>query len=248
MKEVLRLSVFEWKQTDMRSFSNGFGTCLAFAVIFYALAGAEAEMNIFKGFVDFGFLLTIMIWVGNVHGRGFTLTELPPTTWSTPFYTYARRLPISEHKIFMSRVMVKGIQAPLIIVIAISLMAIFQNVLPFSFTDSSFYSFLALWAAIAFISTSTALDEIGVRYQKRVQLYSQAYLHIFLMLLFYVIIWIWLVPFDDTFMVFSVYLADEFPILSLVIAALIVMITCISVLWLGGKRINRKGDTYSASD
>ncbi|WP_240377062.1 hypothetical protein [Bacillus piscicola] len=241
MREIVRLALFEWRQVDVRVVFNGLTACILCALVFYLLTSAEAGINIVKGFLDFGFLLTTTIWIGMVHEKGFMLMELPPSTWSSPFYSYARRLPISEKQLFRSRVLVKGVQAPVIVVIGICLMEIFQPILPFSFSDASFYSFLALWASIAFISTSTALDEIGVRYQKRIHLYGQAYLYILLLVLFYLVVWVWFIPFDDTFMMFSVYLAEKFPFLSFGIAILIGIVTFITVLFLGDKRINRKG-------
>jgi len=211
-------------------------------------------MTIITGLLDFGLLLTTTIWLGVVHVRGFALEELSPSIFSSSFYTYARRLPISEHKLFRSRMLVKGVQVPLFTVVGIFLAILLEAILnnnqlfPFFVSDLSFYSFLSLWAAIAFVATQVALDEIGVRYQNRVRQNSHASLLIFLLFLLYLIVWVWLVPFDDTFMTFTVFLAAEFPLLSFLIALLITFITTIIVLWTGDRRINRKGDANGASD
>jgi len=37
MKEIFRLAMFEWKQTDLRSILNGLWACLSPAVFFFYL-------------------------------------------------------------------------------------------------------------------------------------------------------------------------------------------------------------------
>ncbi|QQK81255.1 hypothetical protein HUG20_15975 [Salicibibacter cibi] len=248
MKDTFRLALFEWKQTNVRGHVLRLMICVLYAGFIYVMGSMDPGWNVAKGFVEISFLYAFLT-LGNLHLWGFRSEELSTSKWSSPYYTYASRLPIPEKRLFYSRMLVKGVQAPVIMTLGICLAALLTNVFPFTFTDSAFYSFLAFWAAIAFIPTYTALEEIGIYYRKRVHLYSGAYSILFLYLLIYLVVWVWLVPFDGTFMAFSIYLAEEADVWwNVAIPIIIVSITLLVFVFLGSKRINRKGDGYGASN
>ncbi|QQK77449.1 hypothetical protein HUG15_18940 [Salicibibacter cibarius] len=247
MKEIFRLALFEWKQTNVRGHALGLMICVLYAGFIYVMASMDSGWNVAKGVVEISFLFAFLT-LGNVHLKGFRSKELSTSKWSSPYYTYARRLPIPEKRLFYSRMLVKGLQGPVIMTIAICFASLFTNVFSFTFTDPAFYSFLVFWAAIAFIPTYTALEEIGIYYRKRVHLYSGAYFILFLYLLIYLVVWIWLVPFDGTFMAFSIYLAEEADLLwNVVIPIIIVCLTLLVFALLGRRRIKRKGGDVRAS-
>ncbi|AXF56096.1 hypothetical protein [Salicibibacter kimchii] len=251
MKEIVRLALFEWRHMGVPGFLNGLLACVLIALLINVVANMDPGINLVTAIPESVFLIFgVLVLLGNVHLKGFRLAELPPSKWSSAFYTYARRLPVPEKQLFYSRILVKGVQAPVIMIAGICIVTGFTNVFPFTFTDPAFYSFLVFWAAIAFVSTITVLEEIGIHYQKRFFLYSWAYMVVFIYFLFYFVVWVWLAPFDGTFMAFSIYLAEEGSFLfNALIAVLIVCVMLLIVSRLGLRRIKRKGgDVRAAPD
>lgn len=251
MKEIVRLALFEWRQMGVPGFLNGLLACAIIALLIHVIANRDPEMNVGAAIPEAVFLIFgVLVLLGNIHLKGFRLAELPPSKWSSAFYTYARRLPVSERQLFYSRILVKGVQAPVIMMIGICVVTAFTNVFPFSFMDPAFYSFLVFWAAIAFVAVHLALEEVGVRYQKRLHLYSQAYIVSFIYVLLYFVVWVWLAPIDRTFMAFTIHLAEEGSfLLNGLIALSIISVTLLIVLILGHRRMKRKGgDVRAAPD
>ena len=251
MKEIVRLALFEWRQIGVLGFLNGLLACVIIALLIYVIANMDPGMNLGNAVPEAAFLIFgVLALLGSVHLKAFRLAELPPSKWSSPFYTYARRLPVPERQVFYSRILVKGVQAPVIMMIGILIVTAFTDTFPFTFTDPALYRFIVFWAAFAFISIYVVLEEIGIHYQKRFHLYGGAYSVVFIYLLLYFVVWVWLVPFDGTFMAFSIYLAEEGSFLINVLIALsIVIIMLLVVLLFGRRRIKRKGgDVRAAPD
>ncbi|SDI80807.1 hypothetical protein [Natribacillus halophilus] len=249
MREIFQLALFEWKEMGLRGFLTGLLACVLIVLLINAVANLDPEMNLGNAIPESVFLIMgVLVLLGNVHVKEFRLSELSPSVWSSAFYTYARRLPVPEKQLLYSRILVKGVQAPVIMIVSICIVTVFADVFPFTFTDSAFYSFLVFWGAIAFFSIYVALEEVGIRFQRRFHLYGVVYIVVFIYFLLYFIVWVWLVPIDLTFMAFSIFLAEKYPALAVLTAYLIVMISLLTIVSLGNKRINRKGDINATPD
>ncbi|QQK77450.1 hypothetical protein HUG15_18945 [Salicibibacter cibarius] len=244
IRDVFRLAWFEWKNVSIRGVVSALFVLICYAILLAFVAGLGEDEGIVQG-LDFWLILAIILWLGTSQfsGEPFNLTKMNDDMLSTSFYRYMKRLPRSEVALFRSRLLVKAVYLTVLMFAMASLAVIFApDPFPFSFGDYAFISFTAFWIAVVLISTMNAIYEIGYSMKEGKKMNLKAAAWIIGFFVFYLVIWVWLIPYNGTFMRFTIEYAVARPTVMLGIAGAIVFVTLWVVEYSGRQKIRKQRD------
>ncbi|QQK81256.1 hypothetical protein HUG20_15980 [Salicibibacter cibi] len=242
IRDVFRLAWSEWKSVSVRGVVSALFVLICYAILLAFVAGLGEGEGIVLG-LDFWFILAIILWLGmsQFSGEPFNLTKMNDDILSTPFYRYMRRLPVSELSLFRSRLLVKAVYLTVLMLAMVSLAVIFvPEPFPFSFGDQPFISFVAFWIAVAMISTMNAINEIGYNMKENTKMNLKAAAWMIGFLVLYLVIWVWLVPYNGTIMRFTIDYSEAHPTVMLAIAGAIVIVTLVIFEYSGRQKIRKQ--------
>ncbi|QDI91266.1 hypothetical protein EPH95_08775 [Salicibibacter halophilus] len=243
VRDVFRLAWFEWKNVSIRGVVGALFVLICYAILLVFVAGLAEDEGI-AILLDFWFILASILWLGmsQFSGAPFNIAKMNDHLLSTPFYRYAKRLPVSEVALFRSRLLVKVVYLTVLTFAMVSLAVIFvPNPFPFSLGDNIFISFAAFWVAIAMISTMNAINEIGYSLKEDTKMNLKSFAWMIGFLVFYLVIWIWLIPYNGTFVQFTIEYSAANPTAMLGISIAIVLVTLFLVEYGGRKKIRKQG-------
>ncbi|WP_090398134.1 hypothetical protein [Natribacillus halophilus] len=242
IRDVLRLAWFEWKNMSVKGIGSVIFILVCYSILF-AYAAQEGNDVAFFG-MDIVFIIGVLLWFGGsqFNGEPFNLKKMNDGVLSSPFYRYMKRMPVSEVVLFRSRLLVKSIYLAVVMFVLVSLVVIVElSPFPFLFGNDAFVSFAAFWIAVAMISAMNAINEIGYNKKEDTRMDLKAIAWISGFLIFYLVFWVWLVPYNGTFIRFTIEYAAAQPTAMLAIAGAIVFVTLWTVDVAGRHKIKRQG-------
>ncbi|AXF56097.1 hypothetical protein DT065_08710 [Salicibibacter kimchii] len=243
IRDIFRLAWFEWKNVSIRGVVAALFVLICYTILLVFVAGLAEDEGI-AIILDFWFILAIILWLGmsQFSGEPFSIVKMNDDILSTPFYRYTKRLPVSEVALFHSRMLVKAVYLTVLMFAIVSLAVIFvPDPFPFSFGDHAFISFAAFWIAVVIISTMNTINEIGYSLKEDTKMNLKAVAWMIGFLVFYLIVWVWLVPYNGSFVSFTIEYSAAYPTAMSGIAVAIIFITLLTVEYAGRKKIRKHG-------
>ena len=212
-KQAYRLAAFEMK-ASMKSFLLILAFYIAMSLIFMMSFDIYLEGE-FK-FFDFMFLLIFFMFPAWMKNKEFQMQKMDGDLWTVPSIVMLQQLPVSRNAIVKSRFIIHAICSfpfQLVLLIAMPVMSpTFRDMM----TPFTYAAFLLIWLALSIsVGFIMAASEAGGNFKTKKIAIS------FIYLVLGAVAFYFLFPLlsDDGFIHWTVVLAAEWTLLSVIIAA-----------------------------